>query len=59
MKKDRTKKKIICKKKGKKEKQVTGVHRHTQERIEKDFFFGFCDFIIFFEILGLFLQYVA
>jgi hypothetical protein len=31
-------KKIICKKNGMKEKQVTGVHRHTQERIEKIFF---------------------
>ena len=46
MKKDRIKN--ILQKKGKKEKQVTGVHRHTQERIEKDFFFGFCDFINFF-----------
>jgi hypothetical protein len=44
-------KKIICKKNGKKEKQVTGVHRQTQERIEK-IFFGFCDFILFFGFLG-------
>ncbi len=52
MKKDRNKK-IICKKNGKKKKQVAGAHRHTQERIEKSFFFGFCDFIIFFWIFGL------
>ncbi len=49
VKKDRTKK-IICKKNGKKEKQVTGVYSHTQERIEKIFFFfGFCDFMLFFD----------
>jgi hypothetical protein len=35
-----------------------GAHRHTQEKIEK-IFFGFCDFVIFFEFFGLFLQYVA
>ncbi len=51
MKKD-SNKKIICKKNRKKKKQVTGVHRHTQEKIEKNFFFGFCDFMTFFGIFG-------
>ncbi len=58
MKKDRIKN--ILQKNGKKKKQVAGAHRHTQERIEKDFFFGFCDFLNFFlGLMGLFLQYVA
>ncbi len=40
-------KKINCKKNGKRISKYLGAHRHTQERIEKVFFFGFCDFIIF------------
>jgi hypothetical protein len=41
-------KKIICKKNGKKEKQVAGAHRHAQERIEKEFFLDFVILLFFF-----------
>jgi hypothetical protein len=36
---ERQTKKINLQKNGKKDKQVTGAHRRTQEKIEKDFFF--------------------
>ncbi len=38
VKKDRQKK-YNLQKNGKKKKHVAGAHRHTQEKIEKDFFF--------------------
>jgi hypothetical protein len=57
VKKDRIKN--ILQKNGKKKKQVAGAHRHTQERIEKDFFLDFVIFYIFLGLLGLFVQYVA
>jgi hypothetical protein len=43
--------KIVCKKNGKKKKQVTGAQAHTRKDRER-FFFGFCDFINFFGFLG-------
>jgi hypothetical protein len=41
-------KKYLAKKWKEEKASQLGANRHTQERIEKDFFFGFCDFMNFF-----------